>query len=100
MERGDFTPYRVRRVPGADLTKEWACQDGLHEPLLVPRKEGLGLLVPPCTFTVRDVARTIGEESPVNVMDVAKQEELKGWTLGRWADYYEASPLRRAQVHT
>jgi hypothetical protein len=39
----------------------------------------------PASFAVRDVARLVGPDAPVPVMDVERQEERgDGWTLGRW----------------
>jgi len=94
-----FTPWQVRRLSGDAVTLAWARDGGLLEPALVPHKEGLGLVVPPASFSVRDVAATLGPDTAVNVMDVASQEELGGWTLGRFADYFESSPARRHALH-
>lgn len=41
------------------------------------------------TFGVQDVARLVGPETPVNVIDVASQRGLSGWTLGMWAAYFD-----------
>lgn len=39
----------------------------------------------PGSFSVRDVARVVGPEAPVPVMDVERQvERADGWTLGKW----------------
>ncbi len=32
-------------------------------------------------------------------MDVQSQEELQGWTLGRWAEYFDSTPSQRAKLH-
>lgn len=96
--QGRFDLYRIRQMPGSALTLEWCRKDGLFDPLLVPSKEGLGLTVPPPSFSVRDVAHIIGPNTPLNVMDCSTQEILPGWTLGKWADYYEASPGVRKEL--
>ena len=89
----------VRKLPGDNFTESWAKVDGLIDPVLVPRLTGLGITVPPPSFRVRDVVELLGVYTPVHVMDVATQEELTGWTLGRWLDYFEASPQQRALLH-
>ena len=99
VESCDFDPYAVRRMRGGDVTLEWARRDGLFDPVLVPDKAGLGLEVPPPSFSVHDVAAALGSGHAVNVMDVASQGELAGWTLGRWCDYVEAPPERRRELH-
>jgi len=90
----------VRQLPGENFTEAWAKDDGLIDPVLVPRPTGLGITVPPPSFRVRDVVERLGEYTPVHVMDVATQEELSGWTLGRWLNYFEATPQQRAQFHS
>ena len=36
-------------------------QNGFTRPIMVEHKEGLGLKVPPPTFTIADVERCVGE---------------------------------------
>ena len=95
-----FDPYSIRSVQGSELNAGWAHVDGLVEPFLVPEREGLGLTVPDAgSFSARRVADIIGAETPVGVLDVATQEELPGWTLGRWAEYHDASGAERRRMH-
>ncbi|KNG44318.1 hypothetical protein TW65_08669 [Stemphylium lycopersici] len=47
-------------------------------------------MVIPKGLTVRRVAELYGQNEPVPVIDVKAQEgEVKKWTMGKWADYYE-----------
>lgn len=47
-------------------------------------------MVIPKGLTVRRVAELYGPNEPVPVIDVKAQEgEVKKWTMGKWADYYE-----------
>lgn len=45
----------VARVPGSQLTLGYMEEHGFTEPILVPKKDGLGLAVPAPTFYVSDV---------------------------------------------
>lgn len=48
---------------GSEVTLEYFEEHGFQYPLLVERKEGLGLKVPPPDFTIADVERCVGEAS-------------------------------------
>lgn len=78
----------MRRLTGSALTLAWVKEDGLLDPILIPNKEGLGLTVPPSSFSVRDVSNIIGNDIPINVIDVNSQDELPGWTLGEEPHFF------------
>lgn len=77
-------------------------EHGLARPTGVLHSEGLGAIFPPAGFGVRDVARAVGEERPLEVMAVGSQNSevvcpyraTQGWTVGAWADWY-CDPARR-----
>lgn len=48
------------KVPGSQLTAEYLEEKGFAEPILVPKKDGLGLAVPAPTFYVSDVENYVG----------------------------------------
>lgn len=93
-------PDSIRRVAGTTWTAPWlaTAPDALDAPLLVPaggtrENPGAhvpGLVVPPRATTIRDVARLVGEDTDMEVMDVETQMPSKAWTLGAWADYFES----------
>jgi F-box/leucine-rich repeat protein 10/11 len=105
-----------RRMKGADVGLEWLETDetAMHEPIVVEDPEGLIMKMPPPEFTVQDVADQIGHETPVEVigeyvrypahtllmcsLDVATQSNSPGWTLGRWAEYYNTEPSKRDKI--
>ncbi|KAH9925328.1 uncharacterized protein B0H18DRAFT_1009704 [Fomitopsis serialis] len=70
----------------------------MKEPIVIEAPEGLGMKMPLKSFTVEDVATVIGEDSPVEVIDVATQSNVPGWTLGKWAEYYNQEPSARDKV--
>lgn len=51
----------VSRMPGGQLTLGYMEEHGFTEPILVPKKDGLGLAVPAPTFYVSDVENYVGE---------------------------------------
>jgi F-box/leucine-rich repeat protein 10/11 len=71
--------------------------------------------MPPPEFTVRNVAKIVGEDTPIDVIgelpiitacinphficvDVASQTNSPGWTLGKWAEYCELEPSQRDKI--
>ena len=50
----------VSRLNGNELTMEYLLEHGFTNPILVDRKDGLGLKVPPPTFTIQDVENHVG----------------------------------------
>jgi F-box/leucine-rich repeat protein 10/11 len=105
-----------RRMKGADVGLEWLENDetAMREPIVVENPEGLRMKMPPPEFSVQDVADEVGPETPVEVigeciryrvyvllmcgLDVASQSNSPGWTLGRWAEYYNAEPSKRDKI--
>ncbi|GAA99737.1 uncharacterized protein L969DRAFT_89590 [Mixia osmundae IAM 14324] len=83
---------------GASLTLDWLYKDpeAMKQPVIIERPDGLGMTMPESDMTVSDIARLVGPDSPVEVVDVASQADLAHWTLGKWASYYE-NP-RRAKI--
>lgn len=87
-----FTADDFPRMRGSDVTSEWARKCGLHRPVVVPAghdTEGLGMKLP-TDLNVKQVAELVGLTEKVEVIDVPTQGGVPGWTLGQWADYYDA----------
>ncbi|WVQ79596.1 hypothetical protein IAT38_001696 [Cryptococcus sp. DSM 104549] len=65
-----------------------------REPLIIRPEDGgfssLGGHIPGKDFTVQEVARLVGRDKVVDVIDVASQQSSK-WTIQKWADYLQAS---------
>lgn len=60
---------------------------GFFRPIVVNKMDGLGLRVPPSTFTVRDVERYVDPERAVDVIDVEQQTECR-MAFREFADYF------------
>ncbi|XP_029820518.1 lysine-specific demethylase PHF2 [Manacus vitellinus] len=84
----------VVKVPGSQLTPEYLEENGFAEPILVPKKDGLGLAVPAPTFYVSDVENYVGPERSVDVTDVTKQKDCK-MKLKEFVDYYYSTNRKR-----
>ncbi|XP_060108492.1 histone lysine demethylase PHF8 [Heteronotia binoei] len=96
---------RSRTFPGADevilkpsgtqLTVEFLEENSFSVPILVLKKDGLGMTLPPPSFTVRDVEHYVGADREIDVIDVTRQADLK-MRLGDFVNYYCSS--RREKV--
>uniref|UniRef100_A0AAV2LYL5 E3 ubiquitin-protein ligase HUWE1 n=1 Tax=Knipowitschia caucasica TaxID=637954 RepID=A0AAV2LYL5_KNICA len=77
---------------GAQLTVEFLEEHSFSVPVMVLRRDGLGMTLPPSSFTVSDVENYIGSDKEIDVIDVARQCDLK-MRLGEFVEYYN-SPNR------
>uniref|UniRef100_A0A8C1I9E5 PHD finger protein 8 n=1 Tax=Cyprinus carpio TaxID=7962 RepID=A0A8C1I9E5_CYPCA len=77
---------------GAQLTVEFLEERSFSVPVLVLRKDGLGMNLPPSSFSVSDVEHYIGSDKEIDVIDVNRQADLK-MKLGEFVEYYN-SPNR------
>ncbi|XP_033746034.1 lysine-specific demethylase 7B-like isoform X1 [Pecten maximus] len=82
----------VMRCHGSELSPEFLRQNGFHVPIIVEKKEGLGLVVPPAKFSIQDVENLVGSMREIDVIDVSKQEDYK-MLMREWTEYYN-SPNR------
>ncbi|XP_041347850.1 histone lysine demethylase PHF8-like isoform X2 [Gigantopelta aegis] len=87
---GDDIP--ITRLHGSQLTIDYFENNGLEVPILVEKKEGLGLTVPPSNFSIQDVENHVGSMREIDVIDVARQEDYK-MLMREWTEYYN-SPNR------
>lgn len=88
-----------KEVDGYLLTKSWALETCMQEPVII-RKEhyrSLGLSIPE-NLTVRMVTELLGEDTPIEVMDVPTQAACSGWDLKKWLEYYETPASERDRV--
>uniref|UniRef100_A0A8C9QTQ2 PHD finger protein 8 n=1 Tax=Scleropages formosus TaxID=113540 RepID=A0A8C9QTQ2_SCLFO len=77
---------------GAQLTVDFLEERSFSVPVLVLRKDGLGMSLPPPSFTVSDVEHYIGGDKVIDVIDVCHQADVK-MHLGEFIEYYN-SPNR------
>lgn len=57
--RADEIP--VKRIGGLKLTDEYFEEEGFGVPIVCEKKEGLGITLPPSSFTISDVEQLVGQ---------------------------------------
>uniref|UniRef100_A0A3Q2ZW74 PHD finger protein 8 n=1 Tax=Kryptolebias marmoratus TaxID=37003 RepID=A0A3Q2ZW74_KRYMA len=77
---------------GAQLTVEFLEEHSFSVPVMVLRRDGLGMTLPPSSFSVSDIEHYIGADKEIDVIDVPRQCDLK-MRLGDFVEYYN-SPNR------
>ncbi|MGH0182675.1 UNVERIFIED_CONTAM: hypothetical protein FKN15_010533 [Acipenser sinensis] len=84
----------VVKLNGSQLTLDYIEEKGFTEPILVPKKDGLGMSLPAPTFYVSDVENYVGPDRVVDVIDMSKQTECK-MKLKEFVDYYYSTNRKR-----
>ena len=87
----------VLRLHGHQLTVPYLTQHGFDVPTIVEEKEGLEMLLPPENFTAKDVENYIGSDCEVDVIDVARQTDVR-MKLSEFVEYYTSPPEQRMKT--
>uniref|UniRef100_A0A8C7X3K8 Lysine demethylase 7A n=1 Tax=Oryzias sinensis TaxID=183150 RepID=A0A8C7X3K8_9TELE len=75
------------RMKGEQVTTRFLERHGFNYPIAVTEMEGLGLKLPPSTFSIRDVEQYVGGDKVIDVIDVARQADSK-MKLGAFVKYF------------
>uniref|UniRef100_A0A8C4N3N2 Uncharacterized protein n=1 Tax=Eptatretus burgeri TaxID=7764 RepID=A0A8C4N3N2_EPTBU len=75
---------------GSQLSMQFLEQSGFDLPILVAKRDGLGLAVPSTSFSVCDVEQHIGGDRIIDVIDVARQAGIK-MSLHEFVQFYTNS---------
>ncbi|XP_041833292.1 LOW QUALITY PROTEIN: lysine-specific demethylase 7A [Melanotaenia boesemani] len=65
------------RMKGEHVTTRYLERHGFNYPIAITEMEGLGLKLPPPTFSVKDVEQYVGGDKVIDVIDVARQADSK-----------------------
>ncbi|XP_064823451.1 lysine-specific demethylase phf2 isoform X1 [Oncorhynchus masou masou] len=84
----------VVKLNGSQLTMDYLEEVGFNEPILVLKKDGLGMSMPAPTFYINDVENHVGPEIGVDVVDVTKQKDSK-MKLKEFVDYYFSTSRKK-----
>ncbi|XP_012694008.1 lysine-specific demethylase phf2 isoform X2 [Clupea harengus] len=84
----------VVKLTGSQLTMDHLEEGGFNEPIMVLKKDGLGISMPAPTFYVSDVENYVGPDVPVDVIDVPKQTDGK-MKLKEFVDYYYSTNRKK-----
>ncbi|TCD67652.1 JmjC domain-containing histone demethylation protein 1 [Steccherinum ochraceum] len=100
LETREIKPHNFKRMKGSEITLDWIEHDpdAFKEPIFIESPEGLGMKMPDSSFSPQDVADILGDDTPVEVIDVATQANAPGWTLGKWAEYFKKGPEARDRI--
>ncbi|XP_058481641.1 lysine-specific demethylase 7A isoform X2 [Solea solea] len=80
----------LMRMKGEVVTPRYLERHGFNYPMAVTEMEGLGLKLPPPTFSVKDVEQYVGGDKVVDVIDVARQADSK-MKLSEFVKYFTKS---------
>uniref|UniRef100_A0AAY4EI07 Lysine-specific demethylase PHF2 n=1 Tax=Denticeps clupeoides TaxID=299321 RepID=A0AAY4EI07_9TELE len=84
----------VVKLTGSQLTMDYLEENCFSEPILVLKKDGLGISMPAPTFYVSDVENYVGPDVAVDVVDVTKQTDSK-MKLKEFVDYYYSTNRKK-----
>uniref|UniRef100_A0AAR2JAV7 Lysine-specific demethylase PHF2 n=1 Tax=Pygocentrus nattereri TaxID=42514 RepID=A0AAR2JAV7_PYGNA len=84
----------VVKLSGCQLTVDYLEENSFNEPILIQKKEGLGMTMPAPTFYVSDVENYVGPDVLVDVVDVTKQTDSK-MKLKEFVDYYYSTNRKK-----
>uniref|UniRef100_A0A8C1FAL1 Uncharacterized protein n=1 Tax=Cyprinus carpio carpio TaxID=630221 RepID=A0A8C1FAL1_CYPCA len=74
-------------MQGSQVTQHYLEREGFHYPIAVHDLDGLGLKLPPPSFSASDVEHYVGANKVIDVIDVARQADSK-LKLGEFVKYY------------
>ncbi|XP_051931026.1 lysine-specific demethylase phf2 isoform X1 [Hippocampus zosterae] len=84
----------VVKLSGSQLTMDYLEENSFEDPILVQKKDGLGMSMPPPTFYISDVENYVGPDVAVDVVDVTKQTDSK-MKLKEFVDYYYSTNRKK-----
>ncbi|XP_011162407.1 histone lysine demethylase PHF8 isoform X2 [Solenopsis invicta] len=84
----------VKHVKGHQLTFQYLQINGFENPIIIDGKDGLDMTVPPSSFSVNDVETYIDGDRDMDVIDVARQNNIR-MKLRDFIEYYNSSPRTR-----
>ena len=97
---------------GNQLTVKYLEEHGFSSPVMVCKREGLGLVLPPGDITIADIEKHVGKHwshgghmtivragsmRELDVIDVARQDDIK-MTMREWTQYYKEQAKSRKKV--
>ncbi|XP_018602924.1 lysine-specific demethylase 7B-like isoform X2 [Scleropages formosus] len=75
------------RMQGHQVTPKYLEKHSFLSPIMVPQLDGLGLKLPPPSFSIEDVEHYVGGDKIIDVIDVARQADSK-IKLSEFVKYY------------
>lgn len=88
----------IKHMEGEDFTFEYIQKEGLRDPIIFEKADGLGIQMPDPNFSVSDVKVFVGSRRIVDVMDVNTQKGIE-MSMAQWRRYYETPPSEREKLY-
>ncbi|XP_014673300.1 PREDICTED: lysine-specific demethylase 7B-like [Priapulus caudatus] len=83
----------VKHMSGYQITRKYLEESGFDYPIIVEKKEGLELRIPPSTISMEEIEQLVGPLREIDVIDVERQEDFK-LLIHEWVEYFK-SPNRQ-----
>ncbi|CAL8264291.1 unnamed protein product [Lota lota] len=93
-----FNSELIKRMEGKEFTFEYIQREGLRDPIIFEKADGLGIEMPDPDFSVSDVKLFVGSRRIVDVMDVNTQKGIE-MSMAQWRRYYETPPSEREKLY-
>lgn len=100
----ESTDVQIRAPEIKDtIDKDYALRTRLSRPVLVlhANYESVGMKIPKPSneITIDFIADVVGDDTPLDVMDVLTQQGVSSrWDLGKWRDYFHTDELSRDRI--
>ncbi|XP_051505557.1 lysine-specific demethylase 2A isoform X2 [Myxocyprinus asiaticus] len=88
----------VKIMDGKDFTLEYIQREGLRDPIIFKKADGLGITMPASNFSVSDVKLFVGSRRMIDVMDVTTQKGIE-MSMEQWRRYYETPASEREKLY-
>ncbi|XP_034036915.1 lysine-specific demethylase 2A isoform X2 [Thalassophryne amazonica] len=98
LQSDRFNSDLIKVMDGKDFTFQYIQQEGLRDPIIFERTDGLGMQMPDPDFSVSDVKLFVGSRRIVDVMDVNTQKGIE-MSMAQWRRYYETPPSEREKLY-
>uniref|UniRef100_A0AAR2JQM2 [histone H3]-dimethyl-L-lysine(36) demethylase n=1 Tax=Pygocentrus nattereri TaxID=42514 RepID=A0AAR2JQM2_PYGNA len=98
LQSSFFNSDLVKIMDGEDFTFEYIQREGLRDPIIFPKTDGLGIQMPDEGFSVSDVKLFVGSRRMIDVMDVNTQKGIE-MSMSQWRRYYETPPSEREKLY-
>ncbi|XP_060783320.1 lysine-specific demethylase 2A isoform X4 [Neoarius graeffei] len=98
LESSYFNSDLVKIMHGKDFTFEYIQREGLRDPIIFMKADGLGIQMPDPDFSVSDVKLFVGSRRMIDVMDVSTQKGME-MSMSQWRRYYETPASEREKLY-
>nr|XP_001339797.3 lysine-specific demethylase 2A isoform X1 [Danio rerio] len=98
LQSDRYNSNLVKIMDGKDFTLEYIQREGLRDPIIFKKADGLGIKMPDPDFSVSDVKLFVGSRRMIDVMDAATQKGIE-MSMGQWRRYYETPASQREKLY-